>query len=111
MTKNQNRDRKGKINSNEEPSTSGFNNNKNTNAQPEYEMDSESDMDTDDISDSDLCCVCNKFSPPNLNNRPYLKTVSWAQCSKCDHSVHLSFCHTQNVVRRRDTFLCCHCTF
>ena len=29
-------------------------------------MDSESDMDTDDISDSDLCCVCNKFSPPTL---------------------------------------------
>ena len=108
--KNHNKNHKNK--SHEEPSTSGINNNnkKNNNAQTQNDAESDSDMDTDDISDSDLCCVCHKFSPPNLNDRPYLKIVSWAQCTTCNHWVHLSFCHRQTVVRRGDTFLCHHCT-
>lgn len=60
-------------------------------------------------NDDDLCCMCGMFSPPNLNEKPFLKFVSWAQCVQCNHWCHLSFCHQQSVVRRADTFLCPHC--
>ena len=59
--------------------------------------------------ESELCCVCHKFSPPNLKERPYLKIVNWASCEKCGHWAHLSFCTKQVVVRRNDIFLCPHC--
>ena len=109
--KNHNKNHKNKIISHEEPSTSGINNNnKNNNAQTQNDPESDSDMDIDDISDSDICCVCHKFSPPNLNDRPYLKIVSWAQCTTCNHWVYLSFCHRQTIVRRGNTFLCHLCT-
>lgn len=68
---------------------------------------------TDDESsddDSEVCCVCNKFAPPTLHTKPYLKLVSWAQCTTCAHWVHLSFCTDKQVVRRGDTFNCPHCT-
>ena len=71
-----------------------------------------SDTESDDESqyeESELCCVCHKFSPPNLKERPYLKIVNWASCEKCGHWVHLSFCTKQVVVRRKDIFLCPHC--
>jgi hypothetical protein len=72
-------------------------------------VDDDDDYDDDTTDDSSLCCICKKFSPPNLNDRPYLKIVSWAQCVKCNHWCHLSFCHRQSVVRRGEDFFCPHC--
>ena len=66
--------------------------------------------DSDEDGDvSDVCCVCMKKSPPNLQSLPYLKIVNWAACDKCDHWVHLTFCSKVHVVRRHSDFLCPHC--
>lgn len=83
-----------------------------TNSESEDEEDlanTESEDEEDLTNDDDLCCICEMFSPPNLNEKPFLKFVSWAQCVQCNHWCHLSFCHQQSVVRRADTFLCPHC--
>ena len=71
------------------PSTSGLNiiSDKTDNV-----LTSDSEMDTDVVCDeSEVCCVCKSFSPPNLNDRPYLKIVNWGHCDKCGHWVHLLF--------------------
>ena len=52
--------------------------------------------------ESELCCVCHKFSPPNMRGRPYLKIVNLALCDKSEHLLHLSFCTTQFVLRIND---------
>jgi hypothetical protein len=71
------------------------------------------DTDTDDddsfIDDTDLCCECGRMSPPDLHKKPYLKIVTWGQCDKCSHWVHLSFCHHKSVIRRGEEFFCKHC--
>ncbi|KAH3881805.1 hypothetical protein DPMN_005732 [Dreissena polymorpha] len=82
------------------PSTSGL--------QQEMMDLSESD-EWSDVEDTEVCCVCERFSPEGLNDRPNLKIVSWGQCDKCGHWVHLSFCHEKAVLRRGDTFICPHC--
>ncbi|KAH3892979.1 hypothetical protein DPMN_017116 [Dreissena polymorpha] len=69
---------------------------------------SESD-ECSDVEDTEVCCVCERFSPEGLNDRPHLKIVNWGQCDKCGHWVHLSFCHEKAVLRRGDTFICPHC--
>ena len=89
------------------PSTSGLNI---INDKTENVLTSDSEMDTDiEHDECGVCCVCKRFSPPNLNDRPYLKTVNWGHCDKCGHWVHLTFCSKQKVLRRNDSFLCCHC--
>jgi len=85
------------------PSTSGL---QVTHVQLFRDADSESESDTDD---TETCCVCNKFSPANLDLKPHIKIVNWGQCDECGHWVHLSFCHTKSVLRRGDSFLCPHC--
>lgn len=91
--------------SSQKPSTSGLHTNRVDN------NDSDTDLsDTEHAYDeSQDCCVCKQFSPPNLNLRPYLKLVSWADCDRCGHWVHLGFCTKQYVVRLNDTFYCPHC--
>lgn len=67
------------------------------------------DTDEDSVIDEeDLCCVCGQMSPPDLHKKPYLK-MSWGQCDKCSHWVHLSFCHPKSVLRRGEAFFCKHC--
>ena len=75
------------------PSTSGINV-----IRPESYTsdDSESDMETEN---SEVCCVCGCFYPPNTSARPYLKIIKWAQCDACGHWVHLAFCDKKNVLR------------
>ena len=44
-----------------------------------------SETESDDerqYEESELCCLCHTFSPPNLKERPYLKIVNWASCEK-----------------------------
>ncbi|XP_052257808.1 uncharacterized protein LOC127862643 [Dreissena polymorpha] len=63
----------------------------------------------EDITDSEKCIVCKKFSP-DLSKRPYIVIVKWGQCDKCSGWVHLSFCTTIRVIRRGDNFLCPQCS-
>ena len=87
------------------PSTSGLNVSSQLPAAPVIiETDSE-----DEIDDDVPCCVCGKVTPPTLRQDPNIKIVTWAQCDKCDHWVHLSLCTEVRVVRRHSTFLCIHC--
>ena len=65
------------------PSTSGLNT---INDKTENALTSDSEMDTDVECDKpEVCCVYKRFSPPNLNDRPYLKIVNWGHCDKCGH--------------------------
>ena len=59
--------------------------------------------------DAEVCCVCEEFTPPDIDSRPYVKLIKWAYCDKCSHCVHLAFCHSKRAVRKADTFLCPHC--
>ena len=45
--------------------------------------DTESDNESQN-EESELCCVCHKFSHPNLKEQPYLKIVNWVSCEKWD---------------------------
>ena len=47
--------------------------------------------DTVDDEDDEVCCQCNKWSPPGLRLCPDLQIVKWCGCSKCSHWVHLKF--------------------
>ena len=72
---------------------------------------------TEDSQDSDyseadgceLCCVCHKYQPDDLNLIYILEIVSWGQCSRCDHWTHLKFCSKVRCMRRGSVFLCPHC--
>ena len=104
----------------QQPSTSGVNTNSKKRKQQEKKKvasrtsngpnNSDSENEDDVVTnESDNCCVCKRFSPPNLADLPYLKIVSWAQCDKCGHWVHLSFCTSVRVVRKNTEFHCIHC--
>ena len=69
-------------------------------------LSSESESSNEESSN---CCVCGKFSPPAIKHCVNLIIVKWAQCDKCDHWTHLSFCTETSVVRRHSEFLCPHC--
>ncbi|KAH3803653.1 hypothetical protein DPMN_131919 [Dreissena polymorpha] len=47
----------------------------------------ESESSEDEITDSEKCIVCKKFSP-DLGKRPYIVIVKWGQCDKCSGWVH-----------------------
>ena len=66
-------------------------------------------QDTDSNDDSGVCCVCNKWSPPNLHQHPILVIVSWARCTACGHWVHLTFCTPVRSVGKSDPFNCLCC--
>ena len=63
---------------------------------------------TEDSQDSDyseadgceLCCVCHKYQPDDLNLIYILEIVSWGQCSRFDHWTHLKFCSKVRCMRR-----------
>ena len=62
-----------------------------------------------EIEESELCCVCKKFTPEELRKSISLVFAKWAQCDRCSHWVHLVYCTTQRVIRRGDEFVCMHC--
>jgi hypothetical protein len=61
------------------------------------------------IRDEEKCCVCGDFEPKALRDKPYIEIVNWAQCVVCCHSVHLSYCVPEKVVRKDTEFVCPHC--
>ncbi len=66
---------------------------------------------SDGISDAEdeVCCICHKFSPPQLRNCVSLVIVKWAQCDIRNHWTHLGFCSNVRVVRQSGHFFCPHC--
>ena len=68
------------------------------------------DIDSDSFldSDSELCCVCNLFTPREIRNSSSLIIVKWVECSNCGHWVDLGYCTKVRVVRGDDNFLCHH---
>ena len=63
------------------------------------------------MSESDLCCVCNKFYPEQLRQCGDLTIAKWGQCdyNGCLHWVHLRFCCEVRVLRTHHIFYCpCH---
>ncbi|XP_060573021.1 uncharacterized protein LOC132730954 [Ruditapes philippinarum] len=72
-------------------------------------ISSEAETESGSEDESSNCCVCHKFSPPALKQCTSLVIVKWAQCDKCHHWTHLSFCTEVRVVRRHSEFLCPHC--
>ena len=71
-------------------------------------QDDDSDEDIE-VDDSEKCCVCKLFSPPDLSKCAFIKIVSWGQCDQCSHWVHLSFCSKVKALRRDSDFLCPCC--
>ena len=67
------------------------------------------DSDNSDGDNADLCCVCNRYQPDDLNLEYILEIVSWGQCSRCGHWTHLKFCSKVRCLRRGSIFLCPHC--
>ena len=72
--------------------------------------DSSSDDDVEKDREEDLCCVCKRFQPKELENAVSLVFTQWAQCSICSHWTHLIYCSKVRFVRRDDPFHCPHCT-
>ena len=77
------------------PSTSGISK---PNVSPEQVSD-ESDLEMDE---SEKCCVCGKFYPPERSNLSFIAIVNWG------HWTHLAFCTKIRSVRRHSIFLCPH---
>ena len=87
------------------PSTSGL--------QVVYISDSEESLfdHESQMSQSELCCVCNKFYPEKLKECGDLTIAKWGQCmyNECSHWVHLRFCCEIRVLRTHSVFYCpCH---
>ena len=70
-------------------------------------------MSTDDessesqIPDISKCCQCKRFyvSPDRISTLQ-IHLTNLAQCDKCDHLVHLSYCTQVRVVRKEIPFQC-----
>ena len=74
----------------------------------EPEVPEESEID-DSIDEEELCCVCKRFSPLGMQQRPDITILSWAQCDLCNHWTHLKFCSAVTRVENGDQFFCPHC--
>ena len=68
-----------------------------------------SDTEDDHVEESDCCCICKSYYPPQKKNLDHIVIVNWGQCSNCSHWTHLSFCSPVRVLRRHSIFLCPHC--
>ena len=74
------------------------------------------DSESDNDDQNDLCCISNRFSPPDLLKNS-LRIVNWAQCdgkladgSTCNHWVHTGICvPALRLKDRKADFLCPHC--
>ncbi|KAH3829685.1 hypothetical protein DPMN_102913 [Dreissena polymorpha] len=67
-----------------------------------------SESDQDD-SDTDVCCVCNLFTPVEVQTVHLLCLSSGCNETNVNIWVHLMFCTQVRVVRRGDEFLFLHC--
>jgi hypothetical protein len=58
----------------------------------------DSDVALEEDLDTEVCCVCNLFTPQELRQSTSLLFVKWVQCTKCGHWVHLIYCTSVRVV-------------
>lgn len=65
--------------------------------------------DQEDVDESDLCCVCKKWTPDPVREAVSIIFTKWGQC-ECGHWTHLQYCTPVRVLRLHDTFLCPHCS-
>ena len=71
---------------------------------------SDSQSDDDEIPDEEKCCVCKKYTPEAVRNSVSIIFPKWVQCDNCPHWTHLIYCTKVRVIRRGDSFFCCHCS-
>jgi len=38
-----------------------------------------------DIDDTEVCCVCERFTPINVDKQSHIKIFNWGQCDECGH--------------------------
>ncbi|XP_053388334.1 uncharacterized protein LOC128551486 [Mercenaria mercenaria] len=88
----------------QQPSTSSNNRKADVESTPSIISDS------GDEDDTEVCSVCERFTPAELKFCVNLTLVKWGCCDKCDRWVHLRFCSPVKVLRRNDPFLCPKCT-
>ena len=62
-----------------------------------------------DEADNEVCCICNKWSPPGLRACQNITIVNWAQCDRCSKWCHLRFCTSVVSVSDKETFFCPLC--
>jgi len=91
------------------PSTSGITATRSTRPVAQLCLSYDEDDEFLETEDTETCCVCGLLRPPNMDQRPYLKIINWAECEQCKHWVHLSFCDEKRALRKDDIFLCIHC--
>ena len=59
--------------------------------------------------DDELCCVCNKWEPKELQQCAAFVIAKWAKCDYCPHWTHLIYCSKVKFVRFKEEFRCPHC--
>ena len=59
--------------------------------------------------DDELCCVCNKWEPKELQKCAAFVIAKWAKCDYCPHWTHLNYCSKGKFVRFKEEFRCPHC--
>ena len=67
-----------------------------------------SDTEDENVDESDCCCICKSFYPPQNKHLDHIVIVNWGQCSHCSDWNHFSFCSPIRVLRRHSIFLCPH---
>ena len=69
------------------------------------EDSSEGDSERED----EVCCVCQRWQPAELQSIPGIVFVQWGKCDFCSHWTHLKFCTEVRVLRTSSKFRCPHC--
>ena len=59
--------------------------------------------------DDELCCVCVRWEPKELQQCNAFVIAKWAKCDYCPHWTHLIYCSEVRFVRFREEFRCPHC--
>lgn len=81
------------------PSTSGLN----TVTKDGIPIDTSDSSSDEYLDESELCCVCKRFSPDTFSNAYTVEFIKWGQC---DGWVHLKYCTPVKFLRRETAFLC-----
>ena len=59
--------------------------------------------------ETEVCVMCGKFQPDDLNLDQSIKFVNWGNCVICNKWVHLKFCCSVETLKEEDEFLCPKC--
>ena len=90
------------------PSTSGTSLRKGAPLDLSFEDSYEGDSDVFNEAD-ELCCVCNKWEPKELQQCAAFVIAKWAKCDYCPRWTNLIYCSKVKFVRFKEEFRCPHC--